>query len=725
MYRIGQRLTKCREPAANENLESKSLAANPISQTDAEEQGNLLREYEQQFAELPGQQKLTKLCSHAGFPKNIDKGQFFITLDEEGPDHTKTSCREYTLLRSEKISRVRGWIRGNTKIGPVLDVKVCYHQERCGVEIMIESFFRARTVPWVRIVNGINKYVSETSEEILVASVENRGTGQPVANAKLLRPKLTLTLSPVSIPYRERKWSRKIHSRLFWCVKINDQIVATWWYSSSRRWWSSKIWRLGRNVQGKVCWYFAMVNCSLDNFLGIGRTEEKVSVLLETELFRTFHVLLSNPGTFRRFSRWSYIARHCTVAGWLRRVHLPHRERSRHALHHPGRIVKRDRQSVFFTAVNPMYASRHLDEVQYDLDKPRITVYKKYLECSPKYIILVQFETRSEKRIAVLSNAIARNRSFQHTTCDLYWVVYMKTGEDTPNSQHGRQDPSDLEARKSTDHQSEHSVKYRETCRSHFENTRRKHLEENQRVKYKETCRGNVDYRIQEKPHSTVQKEDSNRKEIEKRLIQQFENHPNRDSLMEDLRLRNSIRSAKSRRSWSLAWATPNTLSFARPLLNYNSLVALYIGKRALYCTCEKCMKPTERNRQLNKARYDVLSILGYVIKKNPTHGARHGTSVRQCMYYKAWYAEEKPASTKVVITTTFWTDGTMMTNTASLCQILGGLRNRSFNTMTSHWKTTPTWLHGKEEVGTRSHGQFLWMHKVFKGHWISAVTLK
>ena len=50
-----------------------------------------------------------------------------------------------------------------------------------------------------------------------------------------------------------------------------------------------------------------------------------------------------------------------------------------------------------------------------------------------------------------------------------------------------------------------------------------------------ETRRGNVDYRIQGKPHSTLQKEDSNRKEIVKRLIQQFETHPNRDSLMEDL----------------------------------------------------------------------------------------------------------------------------------------------------------------------------------------------
>ena len=88
---------------------------------------------------------------------------------------------------------------------------------------------------------------------------------------------------------------------------------------------------------------------------------------------------------------------------------------------------------------------------------------------------------------------------------------------------------------KSADHQSEQSVKYRETCRSHLEDTRRKHLEESQRGKYREACRGNVDYRIPGIPQSTVQKEESNRKETVKRLIQQFVNHPNRDSLREDL----------------------------------------------------------------------------------------------------------------------------------------------------------------------------------------------
>ena len=91
------------KPAANENLGSmvvptEFLIANTISQTDADVERNLLREYEQKFAELPEQQKLTKHCSNAGFSKNIGKGQVFMTLDEEELDEMNTSCREYTLL---------------------------------------------------------------------------------------------------------------------------------------------------------------------------------------------------------------------------------------------------------------------------------------------------------------------------------------------------------------------------------------------------------------------------------------------------------------------------------------------------------------------------------------------------------------------------------------------------------------------------------------------------
>ena len=77
--------------------------------------------------------------------------------------------------------------------------------------------------------------------------------------------------------------------------------------------------------------------------------------------------------------------------------------------------LKRDMKSVFFTTVNPMYANQDLEEIQYDLDKPRIAVYKKDAENSPKHRKLVQYEARSKKRIEVLSNSIARNRSLKPT----------------------------------------------------------------------------------------------------------------------------------------------------------------------------------------------------------------------------------------------------------------------------------------------------------------------
>ena len=164
--------------------------ANTTSQTDMSVQENLLRYYEQNFAELPEDQKLTKLCSDAGFLKDNGKGQCFIALEEEeGPEDMQTFCREYTLPQGQEASRAIGWIRGNTKIGTVLDVKVYCHQGRYCIDIMIEYLFRDRTVSWVRVVNGINKYVTETSEEILAESAELVSHDQ----------KLAVTLSPDSI----------------------------------------------------------------------------------------------------------------------------------------------------------------------------------------------------------------------------------------------------------------------------------------------------------------------------------------------------------------------------------------------------------------------------------------------------------------------------------------------------------------------------------------------
>ena len=84
-------------------------------------------------------------------------------------------------------------------------MKVCLHQIRDGIEILVESLFRDGAVSWVRSVSGINKKVTETSETISLENVEHRVTGKSVAKAKP-RPKPAVRLSPISIPLRERKW---------------------------------------------------------------------------------------------------------------------------------------------------------------------------------------------------------------------------------------------------------------------------------------------------------------------------------------------------------------------------------------------------------------------------------------------------------------------------------------------------------------------------------------
>ena len=49
------------------------------------------------------------------------------------------ACREYTLPRDKGPSQPKGWIQGNTKIGPVLEFATCYLHGKYGVEIRIMS----------------------------------------------------------------------------------------------------------------------------------------------------------------------------------------------------------------------------------------------------------------------------------------------------------------------------------------------------------------------------------------------------------------------------------------------------------------------------------------------------------------------------------------------------------------------------------------------------------
>ena len=71
------------------------------------------------------------------------------------------TCRECTLPRDDKLTDPKGWIQGNTKIGPVLEVTTSNLQGKHGVEIRTESVNKDNSHSWVRISHGLNKLVTD------------------------------------------------------------------------------------------------------------------------------------------------------------------------------------------------------------------------------------------------------------------------------------------------------------------------------------------------------------------------------------------------------------------------------------------------------------------------------------------------------------------------------------------------------------------------------------
>ena len=79
----------------------------------------------------------------------MENGQYFMTKDTG--DFTQfhaVACREYTLPREDEASQPEGWIQGNTKIGPVLEVTTCCLHGKYGVDIRIMSVIKDNSHSW-------------------------------------------------------------------------------------------------------------------------------------------------------------------------------------------------------------------------------------------------------------------------------------------------------------------------------------------------------------------------------------------------------------------------------------------------------------------------------------------------------------------------------------------------------------------------------------------------
>ena len=129
-------------------------------QNEIPHQNVLLQQYEERIKLLSQENKVSKFCMDAGFVHVVEVGQYFMTKDT-GEQFHAMACREYTLPRDDGSSKPRGWIHGNTRIGPVLEVTTSCLYDKHGVEIRIWSLSEDNTHSCVRISHGSNKFVMD------------------------------------------------------------------------------------------------------------------------------------------------------------------------------------------------------------------------------------------------------------------------------------------------------------------------------------------------------------------------------------------------------------------------------------------------------------------------------------------------------------------------------------------------------------------------------------
>ena len=198
--------------------ETKSLQIKtevPLENDDPAHQNFVLHQFEERIWRLSQQDKVSRLCMDAGFQSVVEIGQYVMTKDT-GEQFYAMTCREHTLPRDGGSSQPRGWIQGNTKIGPMLEVTTsCLHGKH-GVEIRIWSLSRDKTDSWVGISHGSNKFVmnlNNNDTEVPEYQLEEQALHLKVkdfayrskAEAKPQRRELAGYSSSI-IPMNERKW---------------------------------------------------------------------------------------------------------------------------------------------------------------------------------------------------------------------------------------------------------------------------------------------------------------------------------------------------------------------------------------------------------------------------------------------------------------------------------------------------------------------------------------
>ena len=145
----------------------------------------------------------------------VEVGQYFVTKGTgDFSQFQSVACREYTLPRDDRASQPKGWIQGNMRIGPVLEVTTSFQHFKYGIEIRIKSMNQDDSHSWVRISYGTVKYVTDFIEDNKENPADPQEEQIPQASTSVVAARSKAKAKPqprefagtTTTPLRERRW---------------------------------------------------------------------------------------------------------------------------------------------------------------------------------------------------------------------------------------------------------------------------------------------------------------------------------------------------------------------------------------------------------------------------------------------------------------------------------------------------------------------------------------
>ena len=393
--------------------------------TNAELQGNLLQDYEHKFEQLPEDRTLSNLCSDAGL-KIVEKGQFFISLLNKKDHMTwriyveSTRCfeakkhPEWEGGFSETRRSAQSWMWRSVIIQNATVTKswsnLCFETEQfLGFELWMEltNTWPQRQKPFL---------LKALSPELKGNLLRRLGHNQSLPWHSL----------PISVLIRERKLDRQerflqgcftvsnmirllrhdasIHREDDGAVRFDDimeEIKAK--FDGTSQWpFGTWITSLAQGGEPKKRFQYCLNPNSSKHFLYFRAIQGHAGGSLVDPALED-NVLLPEDFT----EKISHVGNASEIHSMIRS-----------GLILGGRSLKRDRQSVLFTAVNPMDDDQSMEEIRCDLDKPRIAPYKNTWRPHQNTVYWWNLNLAQKKGLQFLSNTITRNRSLQHIACD-------------------------------------------------------------------------------------------------------------------------------------------------------------------------------------------------------------------------------------------------------------------------------------------------------------------